>query len=137
MLKFTKKQNSQQGLDQMLPYYAVIDENCILNKDGCLMSGFYYTAPDCSNISKAELNNIVNNINHATKLLGEGFTLYFDVLRTQSPYYPSSEQSYFPDEVSMAIDNERRTQFEQENYHFESKYIIIICYTKHQQNINK
>jgi len=137
MLKFTKKQNSQQGLDQMLPYYAVIDENCILNKDGCLISGFYYTAPDASNISKNELDSIANSINQATKFLGEGFSLYFDVIRTQSPYYPSPEQSHFPDEVSKLIDEERRKQFQQENYHFESKYALIICYTKHQQNINK
>lgn len=137
MIKFTKKDTSLQGLDQLLPYYAVIEENCLLNKDGSLISGFYYTAPDSSNISKEELNNIANKINQATKLLGEGFTVYFDVLRTQSPYYPSPQDSHFPDKVSIEIDEERRRQFKQENFHFESKYILLVCYTKHQKHITK
>ena len=70
-------------------------------------------------------------------MLGEGFTLYFDVIREQSPYYPQETASYFHDEVSKLIDEERRNQFNDKTIHHESTYTFIICYHQHQENIQK
>jgi type IV secretion system protein TrbE len=127
-----KAKNKMQGLDQLFNFSALIDENVILNKDGSLMSGFYYTAPDASTISNSQLSIITSKINQASKVLTDGYSIYFEVVRTQSNSYPTEKQNSFNDNVSKAIDAERRDLFSKVDAHFESKYAIIVCF--HQQS---
>jgi len=125
-----------QGMDTMIPWYALLEPNIVLCKDGSLLALFEYRAPDASNISHEEMLLLVEKTNEAVKTLSDGFTLYFDVNRFVQASYSKNEENHFPDEVSRLMDDERRKMFESGAF-FESRYHVAIHYNSHQQKLKK
>ncbi|MBU2770120.1 VirB4 family type IV secretion/conjugal transfer ATPase [Acidithiobacillus caldus] len=113
------------GLPDLLPWAALVDNGVVLNKNGSLMAGFYYTGPDLDSATNSELAAMSNRINAALSL-GDGWVVNCDAIRIPAPGY--APEGAFPDRTTKLIDAVRRARFERESSGFTSRFAITITY---------
>ncbi|MCR2830837.1 transporter, partial [Acidithiobacillus ferrooxidans] len=89
--------NKAYGLPDLLPWAALVDNGVVLNKNGSLTAGFYYTGPDLDSATNAELASMSNRINTALSL-GDGWVLNCDAIRIPAPGYAA--EANFPDRTT-------------------------------------
>ena len=107
-------------------YAAVVDDGVVLNKDGSLCAAWSYRGEDLDSASAAELAALSARVNAAFARRGSGWMLHVDALRTEARGYP--EVGAFPDRTTALIDAERRTTYEAEGAHYESRYVLTATY---------
>src|SRR5579871_1134603 len=107
MLAIKTFRDKIKGLPDLLNFAAVIEDGIILNKDGSLMTGFFYRGDDVGSSTYNERNVISAKLNAALARFGSGWMTHHDAIRTQAREYPSKEESFFPDPISQLIDDER------------------------------
>src|SRR6185437_15280949 len=98
-------------------------------KDGSLLAGWFYRAPDIASSTDSERNWLSGRVNAALARLGAGWASWIDTVRLPSSSYPAAELSHFPDPVSRLVDAERRAQFMREGVHYEGEYAIVVQFT--------
>jgi type IV secretion system protein TrbE len=116
------------GLEQLLPWYALIDEDVIFNKDGSFLALFQLKANDQSHLNQYERENILDKINQAMAILDDRFSIYLDVNRVliQSLDYT---QHFHPDHhAAKAIDQERQNQFFAFQDYYQSNFVLGLHY---------
>ena len=111
MLKLADFRTKAKGLPDLLPYAVVIAPGVILNKDGSLLAAWEVKGLDTASSLPSELSYHSARFNHAIKLLGTGWMFHMDAIRSAHKAYPDRERSYFPDQVTQMIDDERREWF--------------------------
>jgi type IV secretion system protein VirB4 len=117
--------NKAYALPDLLPWAALVDNGVILNKNGSLMAGFYYTGPDLDSSTNAELASMSNRINSALSL-GDGWVLNCDAIRIPAPGYAT--EASFPDRTTRLIDDVRRVRFESESAGYTSRFALTLLY---------
>ncbi|WP_426127845.1 conjugal transfer protein TrbE [Pararhizobium sp. PWRC1-1] len=117
----------------LVPYAGLVDNGIILLKDGSLMAGWYFAGPDSESSTDLERNEVSRQINTILSRLGSGWMIQVEAVRVSTVDYTSASASHFPDPVTRAIDLERRTHFEREQGHFESRHAIILTYRPTEQ----
>ena len=100
-----------QGLPDLLPWAALIDNGVVLTKSGGLLAGFEFRGPDLDSATKEELAAVSARIN-AALALDDGWCLHVDAVRRQSPGYPAD--GAFPDRTTRLLDDCRRLAHEGE-----------------------
>src|ERR1700737_392301 len=108
MLALREFRSTAKGLPDLLNYAAVVDDGIILNKDGSLSAAWAYRG------------------NAAFARRGSGWMLHVDALRAPACNYP--DVGAFPDRTTLLIDRERRSTYEAEGAHFESRYVLTVTY---------
>src|SRR5215217_1278642 len=108
MVALKSFRHSGPSFADLVPYAGLVDNGVILLKDGSLMAGWYFAGPDSESSTNIERNEISRQINAIFSRLGTGWMIQAEAVRVQTQNYPSSDQSYFPDPVTCAIDSERR-----------------------------
>jgi type IV secretion system protein VirB4 len=103
----------------------LIDDGILLQQDGSLLAGWTYRGPDMMSASAGEMDALSARLNSALRL-GSGWMVHCDAIRSRAPGYP--ELGAFSDNITRAIDDERRQQFMQEGAHFESEYFLTLTY---------
>lgn len=116
------------GLADLLNWAALIDDGIIVQKDGSFMAGFYYRGNDINSSTPLERNVLRARVNSVLSRLGTGWMVHVDALRLSSTNYPDASKSHFPDDVTMAIDSERRLQYQGEGSHYESVYVLMVTF---------
>ncbi len=111
MLNLIDYRSKAKGLPDLLPYAALIAPGIVLNKDGSLLAGWEIRGQDTASSTEDELAMVSSRFNNAIKLLGSGWMLHMDALRSSHKAYPAPEQGHFPDAVTRLIDDERRKHF--------------------------
>ena len=111
MLNLREFRSRAKGLPDLLTYAALIEEGIVLQKDGSLLAAWEYKGIDTSSATYEELAYTSLQVSNAIKLLGTGFMLHVDAIRTTKKAYPKKEQAFFPDPASQLIDDERREFF--------------------------
>lgn len=111
MLKLADYRSRAKGLPDLLPYAALIAPGVILNKDGSFLAGWEVRGQDTASSTPEELAWISAQASQAVKLLGTGWMLHVDAVRSPHEAYPGAEKGYFPDPVTRLIDEERRAFF--------------------------
>ena len=109
--------------------YSSIERNgpgVVLGKGGELMATFKYRGPDMQCASTAELHVLRIRVSGMIKKLGAGWMLHSTTLRKKSVTYPDG--GAFPDGVTLAIENERRSQYRAEGSHYENEYFLTFTY---------
>ena len=91
----------------------------VINKDGSLQASWSYRGPDLDSEVKERLAIITLQMNNAFAALETGWVLYFEAQRSASMSYATD--TYFPDPITKAIDDERKALF-LDSRHFESNY---------------
>jgi type IV secretion system protein VirB4 len=112
----------------LVPYAGLVADGVHLLKDGSLMAGWYFAGPDSESSTDAERNEVSRQINAILARLGSGWMIQVEALRIPTTDYPAREAGHFPDPVTRAIDAERRTHFERESGHFESRHALILTW---------
>lgn len=128
MVALTRFRQSGPSFADLVPYAGLVDNGVILLKDGSLMAGWYFAGPDSESSTDAERNEVSRQINAILSRLGSGWMIQVDAVRVPTTDYPADDASHFPDPVTRAIDQERRSHFERERGHFESRHALILTW---------
>lgn len=116
-----------QGLADLLNYASVVNDGVILLKSGALMASWQYIGPDTATLTFDELNTRSARINNTLRQLGTGWMTQHDVFRIKSSSYPDPSECFFPDQISRAIDDERRELYTAGTHH-ENIMVVTLIY---------
>ncbi|ARM91028.1 type IV secretion system protein VirB4 [Rhizobium leguminosarum] len=128
MVALKSFRHSGPSFADLVPYAGLVDNGVILLKDGSLMAGWYFAGPDSESSTDAERNEVSRQINAILSRLGSGWMIQVEALRVPTGDYPTEINSHFLDPVTRAIDDERRTHFQKEKGHFESRHALILTW---------
>ncbi len=128
MVTLRSFRHSGPSFADLVPYAGLVANGIVLLKDGSLMAGWYFAGPDSESSTDAERNEVSRQINTILARLGSGWMIQVEAVRVPTTDYPARQDCYFPDPVTRAIDDERRSRFEQERGHFESRHAIILSW---------
>ncbi|WLB24519.1 conjugal transfer protein TrbE [Bradyrhizobium japonicum] len=128
MVALRSFRHSGPSFADLVPYAGLVANGIVLLKDGSLMAGWYFAGPDSESSTDAERNGVSRQINTILARLGSGWMIQVEAVRVPTTDYPARQDCYFPDPVTRAIDDERRSRFEQERGHFESRHAIILTW---------
>ena len=128
MVALRSFRHSGPSFADLVPYAGLVDDGIVLLKDGSLMAGWYFAGPDSESSTDAERNDVSRQINAILARLGSGWMIQVEALRIPTTDYPAREAGHFPDGVTRAIDEERRSHFEREKGHFESRHALILTW---------
>lgn len=110
--------SKQSGLNELLAYMLMPDEQTVVNKDGSFMATFLYRGPDVESSTGSELDQIVASMNQALRMMDSSWMMETNLIRVSATGYPKVE--YFPDPVSLMIEHERNAQYNSEEAHFDT-----------------
>lgn len=134
MVALARFRQSGPSFSDLVPYAGLVANGVMLLKDGSLMAGWYFAGPDSESSTDAERNEVSRQINSILSRLGSGWMIQVEAIRVPTTDYPAERECSFPDPVTRAIDAERRTHFERESGHFESKHALILTYRPPEPN---
>jgi type IV secretion system protein VirB4 len=117
------------GVADLLNWSHLVDDGIVLCKDGSLLAGWFYRAPDIASSTDSERNWLSGRVNAALARLGAGWASWIDAVRLPSSSYPAPELSHFPDPISRLVDAERRARFMCDGIHYEGEYAIVVQFT--------
>ncbi|MDT7952806.1 MAG: transporter [Acetobacteraceae bacterium] len=129
MLALKTFRDKAAGLADLLNWSHLVDSGIVLCKDGSLLAGWFYRAPDIASSTDSERNWLSARVNAALARLGAGWASWIDTVRLPSSSYPTAELSHFPDPISRLVDAERRAQFLRGGVHYEGEYAIVVQFT--------
>ncbi|MEE9321388.1 MAG: conjugal transfer protein TrbE [Granulosicoccus sp.] len=109
-------------------HYRDFDNGIIECKNKELMVAWTYTGVDHESASHIELNFLSLRLNDLLKSLGHGWVMWTEALRLETTDYPAEEDCFFPDEISLMIDRERRKAVQEQDAHFETIAFIVLMY---------
>ena len=127
MLKLIDYRTKTKGLPDLLPYAVLVEPGVILNKDGSFMAGWEIRGQDTASSTEKDLSTVSSRFNNAVKLLGSGWMLHVDAIRSSHSAYPTPDKGNFPDPVTLLIDEERR-EFFSGNRCFSTNAILTVTY---------
>ena len=111
MLKLADYRSKAKGLPDLLPYAALVAPGVILNKDASFLAAWEVRGQDTASSTPDEMAYVSAQFNNAVKLLGTGWMLHMDAIRSSHRAYPAPGKGHFPDPVTQMIDDERREYF--------------------------
>lgn len=127
-LKLHNHRKTEAGLNDLLNYAAVVDDGVIVCKNGSFMAAWIYTGDDNASSTEEQRNMVSVRINQALANLGSGWMVHVDAIRRPSMNYPDKKFSCFPDNVSDAIDEERRRFFEGLGVMYDGYFILTVTW---------
>jgi len=128
MVALKSFRHSGPSFADLVPYAGLVENGVLLLKDGSLMAGWYFAGPDSESSTDAERNEVSRQINTILARLGSGWMIQVEAVRVPASDYPDQAECFFPDPVTRAIDGERRTHFQRERGHFESRHALILTW---------
>jgi len=114
MLKLQNYRTKAKGLPDLLPYALLCAPGIVLNKDGSFLAAWEIRGQDTDSSTPDERAYVSAQFGNAVKLLGTGWMLHVDAIRSSHRAYPGPGKGHFPDPVTMLIDDERRAYFDGE-----------------------
>ena len=126
MLALRDFRSRARGVSDLLPYAALVAPGIVLCKDGTFLAGFAAQGQDTASSTSDELAFVSAQFNNAVKLLGTGWMLHVDAVRSRYQAYAPREDSHFPDPVTRLIDEERRAFFDGDV--FRSRTVVTLAF---------
>lgn len=124
----SKNRSPIAGFVDLLNYAAVVDDGVVIGKNGSFMAAWLYQGEDIANTTDAAREMMAFRINQALSPMGNGWMIHVDAIRRAAPNYIESDASFFPDQVSKAVDEERRRLFEQIGTLYEGYFVITLTW---------
>lgn len=132
MYRLDRFNRHKDYLKYTMPFGRIIgDPAIVLNKDGSIQTTFLYRGPDLDSAIQEQLAIITQQLNASLMGMDTGWVFWFEAQRTASTSYATD--TYFPDPVTQAMDDERR-EFFAAGTHFESNYYCTIYWTPPSDN---
>jgi type IV secretion system protein TrbE len=129
MLRLKPFRDKAAALADLLNWSHLVDSGIVLCKDGSLLAGWFYRAPDIASSTDGERNWLSGRVNAALTRLGAGWATWVDAVRLPAASYPDASLSHFPDPISRLVDAERRARFLCEGIHYEDEYALVVQFT--------
>lgn len=126
--KLAKHRTKDEGLADLLNYAAVVDDGVVVGKNGSFMAAWLYRGDDNASSTDEQRAMVSARINQAFSGMGTGWMLHVDAVRREAPSYSERGASHFADEVTRAIDEERRTLFQSLGAMYEGYFVITLTY---------
>ncbi len=126
--RLKKHRSKDEGFADLLNYAAEVDNGVIVCKNGAFMAAWMYRGEDNGSSTDEQRSMVSMRINQALAGLGSGWMVHVDAPRRPAPKYSQRELSHFPDPVSAAIDEERRSLFERAGTMYEGYFIITLTW---------
>src|SRR5580698_10350989 len=92
------------GLADLLNWSHLVNSGIVLCKDGSLLAGWFYRAPDIASSTDSERNWLSGRVNAALARLGAGWASWVDAVRLSAASYPDPALSHFSDPISRLVD---------------------------------
>jgi type IV secretion system protein VirB4 len=127
-VELKKHRSKAAGFADLLNYAAVVDDGVIVGKNGSFMASWLYQGDDNASSTDEQREMVSFRINQALSDLGNGWMVHVDAVRRPAPNYSNHGVSHFPDQVSAAIDEERRRLFEGLGTMYEGYFVLTITY---------
>jgi len=124
-INFKAMNRKEIGLQSLLQYALMVENGILLCKNGSFLVGYEVTTMDTDSSTDTELENFSASISSSLKNLGDGWILHFDCIRSSEDYYPTKSENFFPDEITQAIDDDRRDHFKKGKHFRTSHYLFI------------
>ena len=124
-INFKAMNRKEIGLQSLLQYALMVENGILLCKNGSFLVGYEVTTMDTDSSTDTELENFSASISSSLKNLGDGWILHFDCIRSSEDYYPTKSENFFPDEITQAIDDDRRNHFKKGKHFRTSHYLFI------------
>ncbi|KHM50668.1 hypothetical protein NZ47_12080 [Anaerovibrio lipolyticus] len=106
----------------------------ICNKDGSLQTTWKYRGPDMDSTEKTQLALVTVQMNKLVMSLDSNWILYYEAQRSPSRDYDTD--SFFPDPVSKAMDEERQRIFSSGHF-YESDFFMTLYWLPRVDNEDK
>jgi type IV secretion system protein VirB4 len=120
--------STDAGLADLLAYATVVDDGVIVCKSGALMAAWIYEGDDNASSTDEQREMVSFRLNQALARMGSGWMIHVDAVRHFAPEYPQAGLSKFPDQVSAAIDEERRRLFQRLGVMYEGHFVLTATY---------
>lgn len=128
-LRNTKAHRSDAaGLSDLLQYAAEPINGVVTLKHGAYLAAWVYRGDDNASSTDLQRGSVSAIINRELSKLGSGWMIHVDAVRRDAPGYSEPGDSYFPDEVTRAIDEERRRTFQRIGNLYQGAFILTITY---------
>jgi len=127
-VELKKHRSKAAGFADLLNYAAVVDDGVIVGKNGSFMASWIYQGDDNASSTDEQREMVSFRINQALSDLGNGWMVHVDAVRRPAPNYSNHGVSHFPDQVSAAIDEERRRLFEGLGTMYEGYFVLTVTY---------
>ena len=127
MLRLREFRSAAKGLCDLLPYAALLDPGIVLMKDGSLLAAWQIRGEDTESSLDDELEYRSLRFNDGILGLGSGWSLHVDAVRMPERSYPLPAESFFPDRVSLMIEEERRKKFS-EGAFYSTRTVLTAVY---------
>tara|TARA_Y100001956_G_scaffold80912_1_gene97089 strand:+ start:18308 stop:20851 length:2544 start_codon:yes stop_codon:yes gene_type:complete len=116
------------GMVDLINYAALVDDGVVVNKNGSLTACWLYKGDDNASSTDAQRDLVSFRINQAFNGLGSGWMIHVDAVRRDAPNYSHPNESFFNDEISRAIDEERRKLFNSMGTMYEGFFVLSVTY---------
>ncbi len=123
------------GLADRIGWASLVDERgeegvgrqaVVELKDGALMAGWRYRGPDLDTDTEESVEFLAHGVNFALLPYFDSWMIHVDAVhREASGYAPPGA---FPDAVTRAIDEERRSAYQKETGNFETDHYLVATY---------
>lgn len=126
--KLAKHRRKDAAFADLLNYAAVCAPGVIVGKNGSFMAAYAYAGEDNASATEEHRNLVAVRINQALARMGNGWMIHVDAVRREAPGYSEPSRSFFPDPVTLAIDEERRRLFKQMDTMYEGYFVITFTF---------
>jgi type IV secretion system protein TrbE len=127
-LKLSKHRTKAAGFSDLLNYAALIEDGCVIGKNGSLMAAWLYQGDDQASMTTVARENTALILNRALSRFGKGWMIHVDAARHSAERYIERGRSHFPDVICATIDDERRVFFETKDRSYEGFFVITLTY---------
>jgi type IV secretion system protein TrbE len=108
-------------LSELCPWVIMADEGIVLLKNGALSCSYEFIAPDLGSAAPAKFAAISNSFNNALLMLGDGWSVQFELQRELTGQYPGAK---FSNLAGFMIERQREINFSYTQKHFENRYYM-------------
>jgi type IV secretion/conjugal transfer VirB4 family ATPase len=115
-----------RALMDILPWDLFVGEGLLLAADGALTATVSYRGPDPASSTEEDLVGLARILVQATRTLGDGWLLHFDLHRVPAPEYPPV--GAFPDPYTRALDEDRRRAYRRGHAHYISEQHLSLTF---------
>jgi len=128
MLNLKGFRSRAKGLIDYLPYAAMMAPGVILTKEGALLAAWEYSGQDTASVTPEDQDQISWMFNQMFRELDTGWMLHVDAIRKPTSSYPDAGLSYFPDEITQFIEDERRKFFEHGKACYQTSTVFTLTF---------
>ncbi len=124
-LNFKAYKNNRQMLSSICPWICMAENGIVRIKGEAFTCAYEFIAPDIASSSMGKINSIANMFNNAIIQLGENWTVQFELQRSRTEDYPSSN---FDNLAAYMIEKQREVNFLLNKNHYRNRYFLIFTY---------